>query len=108
MPEHLSEAAKAEWTRMSAELSKLGLLTIVDRSAFGAYCMAGGRWVEAEGALRKTGPVVKAPSGYPMLSPYLAVANRALEHMRMFLIEFGMTPASRAKLAVRPYEEEDA
>jgi P27 family predicted phage terminase small subunit len=107
VPEHLSEAAKAEWTRMSVELNKLGLLTVVDRSAFAGYCMAWGRWVEAEQALKKTGPVVRAPSGYPILSPYLAVANRALEHMRMFLIEFGMTPASRAKLSVRPYDDED-
>jgi phage terminase small subunit len=38
-----------------------------------------------------------------MQSPFLAVANKALEQMRAFLNEFGMTPASRTRVhAERP------
>jgi P27 family predicted phage terminase small subunit len=47
-----------------------------------------------------TGPVFKSDRGYPIQNPYLSIANTALDHMRKFLIEFGMTPASRSKLRV--------
>ena len=100
MPEHLSDTAKAEWNRMSEQLLRLGLLTVIDRAAFAAYCTAYGRWAEAEEALKKTGPVVRSATGYPILSPYLSVSNRALEQMRAFSIEFGLTPASRSRISV--------
>jgi P27 family predicted phage terminase small subunit len=92
---------------MADQLSRLGLLTSIDATAFAAYCTVKARWLEAEQALTKTGTVVKSPSGYPILSPYLSVANRALEQMRMYLIEFGLTPASRTRISVRPSEEEN-
>jgi len=97
-PEHLSDEAKREWLRVGELLVDLGLVSDLDRAALAGYCQAWSRWVEAEEALRTYGVVIKSPSGYPMQSPFLAVANKALEQMRGFLIEFGMTPASRSKV----------
>jgi P27 family predicted phage terminase small subunit len=102
-PEHLSDEAKREWGRVGALLLTVGLVSELDRAALAGYCQAWGRWVEAEEALRQYGVVVKSPSGYPMQSPFLAVANKAVEQMRAFLVEFGMTPASRTRVhAERP------
>lgn len=106
-PEHLSETAMKEWSRMSEQLLRLGLLTVVDRAAFAAYCTVYARWVEAEEALKKTGPVVRAPSGFPILSPYYTVANQSLQQMRAYLIEFGLTPASRSRISVGHQESND-
>lgn len=106
-PEHLSEVAKHEWRRVAVELSRLGLLTLVDRAALSAYCCVWARWVEAEDHLKKTGPVVRSPSGYPIQNPYLAIANAALSQMRAFLIEFGMTPSSRSRVTGPPAEGVD-
>lgn len=108
VPEHLTEAAKAEWNRIAEILARLGLLSTLDRAALAAYCTVYGRWVEAEEALKKSGTVVKSPSGYPMVSPYLVVANRALEQMRAFMVEFGLSPASRSRISVNAQESEDA
>ena len=108
VPEHLTELAKAEWNRIAPVLARLGLLSGLDRAALAAYCTVCGRWVEAEEALKKTGPVVKSPSGYPMISPYLVVANRALEQIRAFMTEFGLSPASRSRIFVNTDEYEDA
>jgi len=108
VPEHLTELAKAEWNRIVEVLARLGLLTTLDRSGLAAYCTVYARWVEAEEALKKSGPVVKAPSDYPMISPYLVVANRALEQMRAYMIEFGLTPASRSRISVDANVEDDA
>ena len=97
-PEHLSDEAQREWRRVGGLLVSLGLVSELDRAALAGYCQAWGRWAEAEEALRQYGVVVKSPSGFPMQSPFLAVANKALEQMRGFLVEFGMTPASRSKV----------
>ena len=98
-PRHLNAAAKAEWKRTAKKLHKLGLLTEIDRPQLALYCQAWGRWIEAEDALKEHGTIVKAPNtGWPIQSPYLAVANKAMEQMQRALSEFGMSPASRARV----------
>ena len=77
-PAHLGAEAKREWKRISVDLAGYGLLTRIDRAALALYCEAWGRWVEAEKALRTYGVMIKAPSGFPMQSPYLAIANKAM------------------------------
>jgi len=97
-PPHLPDEAQREWYRTGAKLAALGLLTDIDLTAFAAYCCCWARWVQAEDALRTTGPIVKAPqSGVPIQNPYLAIANRAIDQMTKMLVEFGMTPSSRVR-----------
>ena len=98
-PEFLDAEAKAEWFRTAKVLSDMGVLTMADRSALAAYCMAYSRWVHAEDLVKKFGTIVKSPEkGFPMKSPYLTVADQALETMRKLMVEFGMTPSSRSRL----------
>jgi P27 family predicted phage terminase small subunit len=106
-PTHLGAAAKKEWRRAGRFLARSGLISDLDRAAFAAYCTAWGRWVEAEEALKTYGVMLKSPNGFPMQSPYLAVANRAMEQMRSLLAEFGMSPASRTRVAGTPSDEDD-
>lgn len=77
----------------------MGVLTVVDRAALAACGVAYGRWVEAEEKLRETPALVKTPSGYVQQSPWLTVANKQLELMARYMSEFGMTPASRSRVA---------
>jgi phage terminase small subunit len=42
---------------------------------------------------------VKLPNGYPVQSPYIAIANRQAEIMLRIAPEFGVTPASRSRIA---------
>ena len=88
-------------------LLEMGLISDLDRSAFAAYCTAYGRWIEAEEALKTYGLMLKSPNGFPVQSPYLAVANRALEQMRSLLSEFGMSPASRSRVSGVATHEDD-
>ena len=102
MPSHLVVEARREWKRLGRKLVECGLLTEIDAGALALYCQAWARWVEAERALERYGVVVKSPSGFPMQSPYLAIANKAMEQMTRLLTEFGMSPSSRARVAVSP------
>ena len=106
-PAHLSPAARKEWLRAGRFLLRLGLMTDLDVAAFATYCAAWGRWVEAEQALQTYGLMLKSPSGYPVQSPYLAVANRAMDQIKSLLSEFGMSPASRSRVDGAPLPDEN-
>lgn len=97
-PKHLGKHARKEWKRVAAELHSLGLLTRIDRAALAGYCQAWERWVAASEQLQKFGAVIKTPTGYPIQNPYLAIANTALDQVRKFAVEFGMTPSSRSRV----------
>ena len=100
-PAHLSPTAKAEWKRLARDLNLIGLLTMIDRAALAAYCQAYGRWVEAERKLTETPPLLKTPAGYVQLSPWLTIANKERELMARFMVELGLTPSSRSRLAIQ-------
>jgi P27 family predicted phage terminase small subunit len=100
-PDFLTTEARAEWFRTAKVLKEMQLLTLADRAALAAYCTAYGRWVEAEQQVQKYGTIVKSPNkGFPMKSPYLTVADQALESMRKLMVEFGLTPSSRSRIKV--------
>ena len=104
-PPELSPCARQEWVRLSAELAKLNLITLLDRSTLATYCAAYGFWSEALLQLQKYGTMVKSPTGYPIQSPYLAIANRQAEIMMRVASEFGFTPASRSRISAPPPDQ---
>jgi len=98
-PDHLNEIAKKEWVRITALLKDLGLIARLDMAGVAAYCVSYSRWVDAEKRVAKHGLIVLSPDKkFPMKSPYLSVAESAMESMRKLLAEFGLTPASRVRL----------
>lgn len=107
-PEQLQGEARKEWFRMGKKLHALGLVTEIDKAALTVYCQAWGRWSDAEANLAKYGPVIFAKTGIPIQSPYMSIANKALELMMRSLVEFGMSPSSRSRVKVDKPEEEDA
>lgn len=107
-PTHLNAEGRKEWRRITRELAPLGLVSNLDRTALAIYCDAYARWVDATDNIRQFGLIVKAPGGYPMPSPYLPILNKSIEQMRAFIVEFGMTPASRSRVATDMPDEEDA
>jgi hypothetical protein len=42
--------------------------------------------------------LVRTPSGYVQQSPWLGIINKQLELMGRYLVELGMTPASRSRV----------
>lgn len=98
-PPELSPVAKREWDRLAAELVQLKLLTNLDRAALAAYCGAYALWAEATEQIQKYGTMVKSPTGYPIQSPYVSIANRQAEIMMRVASEFGFTPASRGRIS---------
>jgi len=105
-PAHLIADAKVEWNRITPMLLRYHLITIIDMAALALYCQAYGRWQEAERKIVEMrekggdGLLIKAPSGYPIQNPYLAIANRAMEDCHKYLQQFGLSPSARTRVVV--------
>jgi P27 family predicted phage terminase small subunit len=106
-PACLGDEARKEWQRLAGELAALGLLTGLDRAMLAAYCHAHALWVEAVASIQRYGTMVKSPNGFPMQSPYVAVANKQVEIMVRIASEFGMTPSSRTRIRIGEQTPED-
>jgi P27 family predicted phage terminase small subunit len=101
-PKHLTAAARDEWQRVAPDLFAAGVLTIADRAALAAYCQAWADWVKARGEIDVNGMMMTTPNGYQQQSPWVSIANKALDKMMRFASEFGLTPASRARIHAEP------
>jgi P27 family predicted phage terminase small subunit len=110
-PAHLSSHAKSEWKRIVPELEAMGIFSKIDRAALAAYCQAYGRWVDCELKIKEiqaeaiknskdsiNAYLLKTQAGNVIINPLLSVSNKALEQMRQFLTEFGLTPVSRTRI----------
>ena len=93
----------------------LGLLAEIDKAALAGYCQAYGRWHQAERELKRMG-IAKpqkekaangkmVETGYVYINQWLYVANKAMEQMKWFLAEFGMTPSTRSRIMVGSHED---
>jgi len=98
-PAHLSKEGLAEWNRITPELHKLGLISLIDMASLAAYCQAYGRWAVAETELNASGELtLTTMQGNIIQNPLVGIANQSMEHMRKHLSNFGMSPADRAKV----------
>jgi P27 family predicted phage terminase small subunit len=102
---HLNAAAKQEYDRAAAELFAQGTLANVDKGLLEAYATNYARWADAEKQIEASGAVIKAPSGYPVISPWVSIANGALKQMQSLAAALGMSPASRTRLTITEVPE---
>ena len=92
---------------MAPSLEAMGVLTQVDLTAFAGYCQAYARWREAEEFLTQHGSIFKTPSGYVQQVPQVSIAQQNLKIMQSFCAEFGLTPATRARIIAAGGKESD-
>jgi P27 family predicted phage terminase small subunit len=95
-----------EWHRVTKELQRLNMLTVVDLHPLAAYCQAFGRWMTAEDTIIRMadadpvtkGLMVKGSLGNPIQNPLVKIADRAAHDMVRYAAEFGFTPVARTRL----------
>jgi P27 family predicted phage terminase small subunit len=104
-PDYLSPMAVEEWRRITKELLRLRLFTVVDANPLAAYCQSYGRWVDAErklASIRAVNPdaalLVKGSLGNPIPNPLIKIARLAALDMLKYASEFGFTPAARSRI----------
>jgi P27 family predicted phage terminase small subunit len=101
-PPHLDDEARKEWRRIAKELFTLGLLTKIDKAGLAGYCQAWSDWVGARQHIQAEGRMFTTPNGHQQPSPWLSIVNKALDQVRAFASEFGMTPSTRSRVEALP------
>lgn len=111
MPRNLRPDGQREWHYMVNALGNMGMLYQVDGKALAAYCDVYSDWMAACKDIKKHGPIIdiygtniEGETVFIRREVNCAykVKNDALRLMKAYLIEFGLTPASRSKLKIEP------
>ena len=107
MPPGLSTRAKEGWNRAGPLLERMGVLTNMDAMALEQFCIVYGVLMDAKDRLEDLSDFsydATSPNGGETRRPHpeVAVYFEALRQFRAMLNEFGMTPASRGKVAASP------
>jgi P27 family predicted phage terminase small subunit len=95
-PGDLKGIALAKWGEM-ARLWRL-VLTAADRDQLAEYCRLEAERVQAMEKLAEEGPIAVTAGGAPVQSAWKIILNKCREDMRKIAVEFGGTPASRARV----------
>lgn len=115
MPAHLPAKAKTYWKELCELLGSMGVLTVADGRALEQLCSAYCEWRDLLKEIDRSGrtyEVVNAEGSILIkANPAVAMASDAQKRIKSFMVEFGMTPASRTKInaqgapTVDPLEE---
>jgi P27 family predicted phage terminase small subunit len=90
-----------------SQLRAIGVLTTIDGKALAVYCEVHARLLIAREHIAKYGNVI-GEGEHIKKNPSVLIAEKCEMTLRAYLIEFGLTPASRARLEVGvPTEQPD-
>jgi P27 family predicted phage terminase small subunit len=103
-PTWLTGEARVEWRRLAPALAKAGLLTPLDRSAFATYCESFASWKQCQRVVEVNGPLYLSATGRLLERPEVSMALKFAKEVRELGAEFGLSPASRARLDVNEQE----
>ena len=106
-PQHITGEARREWKRIGAQMVEEKRMAPRYKAALAAYCVAWGRWADAEKHVQEFGTVIKSPSGFLIQSPYLPIANKAWSQMMKALAELGISPTSQARAMIVDTESDE-
>ena len=128
MPKGMGLIARREWKRMAAQLYLVGLLTIVDGQALKAFCLAceaaelaykeftrepyfdRPKLNKFEEPIMYTDPIDGKLKTFMerKVNPAFHVYSSMEKQKKSFLVEFGMSPASRSRLKIdKPKQLDD-
>lgn len=69
-----------------------------DLKALEGYCQSYSRWKSCEIILQEKGYTFTTPNGYIQQRPEVSISNKALQEIRSWSKELGLTPAARSRM----------
>lgn len=106
-PAWLLPEAKREWSRVTRELERLGMLATIDRALLAAYCQSWGMYVDALHDIGENGSTFKTTTGYEAPRPAVGIAVKMMEKMIALGARFGLSPSDRGRISVPEPKAED-
>ena len=109
-PTWMNTDGKKMWKRLVPILQRLQLLTEADLESFSMLCQSWGDYVEHVKDIKKNGKyciyVNKGGGANEVERPAVKLMHRAYERYKALCSEFGLTPASRTRIEIKPSDEE--
>lgn len=115
-PGHLRETAVVAWDDLCELLDGMGVLTVADGYALEMLVEAYADWRDARAMIELHGMTQPKwmidPEGEVCVAgivarPEVGMADKAWRRFHAMLCEFGLTPAARTRVKVKPAEQED-
>ena len=110
-PSWMNKDGKRMWKRQAPGLARVGLLTEADLETFSMLCQSYGEWLEAVRDIKKNGKfciyINKAGAENEMERPMVKLEHKAYERYKSLCTEFGLTPAARTRIEVKPSQEDE-
>lgn len=105
-PTWLNKESKRIWKQLAEKLELLGLLTEVDLYDFQNLCLAAAQLRQAQTVLDEKGLIMETPSGYLQQRPEVSIVHKNMEMVAKLSAKFGLSPADRVGLGVKPKDKE--
>lgn len=110
-PAHLDGDAAEAWDHLIGVLSARQVLTLADARALELLCETWGRYRQATRSLAEDGITIKLYDRHGKVkqvrrNPASGIQVELARLLRLQLAEFGLTPASRTRVAVLPGKEQ--
>jgi P27 family predicted phage terminase small subunit len=99
------ELACQAWRDVASFLNANRVMTVADINQLVIYCSTWADWVRDEEEVKRAGRVVCTERGGMQKHPLIAVIAQNKLLLNQMSKEFGMTPASRAKVSAAPEEK---
>jgi P27 family predicted phage terminase small subunit len=96
-PDFFTPSQQEIWSYAVAHAPR-GVLTKIDTGVLAVFVIAADLHRQAVMAQNRRQLLIRAPSGMPMVSPYVHIANRQAILMLRAAEQLGFTPTSRARL----------
>lgn len=100
-PEDASADVRSIWDYTVRELDHMGLAFACDRDALRAYCEAVATHRKASAILARSAVLVKGQKGNMVRNPAVGLQRDAANTLRLFAVEFGLTPSARSRIEHR-------
>lgn len=97
-PHYLTADERREYLRLCGMMRSAGVMTVADVDALVMYVRAWRRWRAAHDVLIEQGETHDTPGGL-RARPEVKIARDAQIELVRLMTEFGLTPASRAKVS---------
>lgn len=110
-PTWLCKDGKKEFRRIAKELLEVDLITNVDVDALALYCDAYVDYIKCTAIIEEEGLMVeytnKAAETNRVPHPLMTKKKQLYDQMKSLAGEFGLTPSSRAKIAIPRQEKKE-
>lgn len=97
-PDFLNEEGRKAWRQEGKRLIAAGLMTVLDLSMFGTWCIWFSKRAEASRQLNLEDVVKAGAQGNTYINPLMNAISMCSKAMHQIEVEFGKSPASRGKV----------